>query len=466
MLGSVVAGPELSQYQGVELQQRLSPQMQQSLQILQAPTMELRQLIQQELEANPVLEDETEEISADAEFEEEFAELSQLDEEWRDYYQQMSPPRPSKDEDEKRQFLFETLVRPTTLQEHLLEQLAMSDAPRLILERGSFLIGNIDDSGFLQTSIEDLALTQAIPYPELEQARELLIAMEPPGVGAIDLRECLLIQLERMNLGESLEYKVVDKHLEDLSKKRYPQIARALNVTTERINRAAEIIAGLDPRPGQQFSSRTSTVVVPDVHVVKDSDSFVVQMDDTYVPRLRISNLYKDLMTNSGAKNDVRSYIRDKVRNGKFLIRSIYQRQDTIRKIAEEIVERQQDYFRLGKSHLRPMTMSQVADAVGVHETTVSRAIAGKYMTTPRGVVEIKSFFTPGYKTDTGENISNSTVKTSIQKLIRDEDAHKPISDQKIVELLKSEGIDIARRTVAKYRDALGILPSSMRKTF
>jgi RNA polymerase sigma-54 factor len=461
------------QSQSLSQQQKLAPQMQQSLQILQAPTLELRKLIQQELTENPTLEDNTEEISIeeteleDDDFDEEFSRLSKMDDEWREYMAQTRANAPSReDQDEKRRFLFDSLVAPVTLQEHLMEQLGTSDATQERRTIAEMLIGNIEDSGLLTTPVDDLCLTTGIPLPKLEAALGLIQSFHPVGVGAQDLRECLLIQLARLDKARSLEYRIVDSHLDDLARKRYPQIARKLGVSLDHISRAAEFIATLDPRPGRIFAESVNTYITPDVVVELNDGDWVVHLNNEQIPHLRISNTYKDIMARSESGREARDYIREKIRSGKFLIKSIHQRQDTIRNISEEIVRRQVEFFDHGPSQLKPLNMAQVADAVGVHETTVSRAIAGKFMATVHGVFEMKYFFKPGYQTEGGESMSNTSVKGTVAEIIKGENPLKPLSDDKIVHLLKENGIVIARRTVAKYRDELNILPSHLRKSF
>jgi RNA polymerase sigma-54 factor len=280
------------------------------------------------------------------------------------------------------------------------------------------------------------------------------------------LRECLLIQLKRSGREHSLESRIVSSHFEDLARHRFPHIARRLGVEPGDITRAAEAIGSLNPRPAGAFAPAPQQFVVPEVKVERSGARFAVVMDDGQLPRLRISNLYKDLMSSPRGDQKVRDYIRDKIRSGKFLIRSIQQRQQTIQRIAEEIVTRQQEFFRNGPSALKPLIMSQVADVVGVHETTVSRAIAGKHMATPHGVFDMRYFFTSGLDTRDGEQLSNTSVKTTLAEMIRQENPAEPLSDDDLAKRLKERGIKIARRTVAKYREALGILPSHLRKKF
>ena len=463
----------LTQTQNLSQQQVLAPQLQQSLQILQAPMLELRNLVQQEIETNPTLEmDSTEPSIEDRQrerddFQEEFDRLAKLDEEWRDYMSQNSGySARSAEDDERRQFFFDSLVKEETLQQHLLEQIPGSELAEFEGPIAELLIGNLDDHGFLQASLEEISSSSGLDTPDLERVLEVIQSFHPVGVAARDLRECLLIQLRRIGKELSLEYRIVDRHLEDLGKHRIPEIARRLGTTPENIQRAANFIATLDPRPGQIFAPDPNNYVLPDVTVEKISGEWQVSLNGDQIPRLRISNTYKDLMSQEGNGNEVKDYIRDKIRSGKFLIKSIHQRQQTISNIAHEIVARQRDFLDQGPSALRPLTMVQIAEAVGVHETTVSRAISGKYMATPHGVFEIKYFFTPGYQTADGESMSNTSVKGTIADLVKGEDPRNPLSDKEIVEILVERGIPIARRTVAKYRTELNILPSNMRKRY
>ncbi len=448
--------------------------MQQSLLLLQTPTLELRQLVQQELNANPTLEDETHEVSLeeastpdeDEEFDRELAELSQLDEEWREYMAQARSSAPRRDDaDEKHQFMIDSIVDPVTLQEHLINQLNFSPTRGPLYKVCEMLIGYIDENGFLQANIEDLCLDLGIPIDQLEDALGIIQSFDPVGVGAEDLRDCLLIQLERLGKHHSLEYQIVDHHLEDLARRRYPQIARKLSVQPEDISRAAELISSLDPKPGSRFASDTNTYVVPDVTVENVGGEWTVTLNEEQIPRLRISKAYKELLAHDDGKT-ARTYIRDKIKAGKFLIKSIHQRQMTISGIAEQIVARQIDFFEKGPSKLRPMNMAQIADAIGVHETTVSRAVSGKYMATPHGVFEMKYFFTTGYQQEDGQSLSNTSVKQALARIVAEENKKKPHSDQALVETMEKRGIKIARRTVAKYREELGILPSHMRRTY
>ncbi len=451
----------------------LAPQLQQSLQILQAPILELRNLIQAELSVNPVIEEERAEPTLEDkqkerdEFQEEFEHLAKLDEEWRDYMSQSSAySSRSQDDEERRQFFFDSIVTHETLQQHLLEQLHTSELDPEQRKIAELIIGNIDDIGFLQISPEDMAGNTGLDPAAIQAVLEVIQTFHPVGVGTRDLRECLLVQLRRLGKADSMEYRIVDHHLEDLGKHRYPEIARRLNSTPEQVQKCADFISTLDPKPGQLFTPDMTNYVLPDVTVEKISGQWQVSLNGEQIPHLRISNTYKDLMAQDGNPADVRDYIREKIRSGKFLIKSIHQRQQTIANIANEILERQKEFFEKGPTALRPLTMVQVAEVVGVHETTVSRAISGKYMATPWGVFELKYFFTPGYQTADGETMSNTSVKNAIIDLVKTEDTRAPLSDKEIVDILTERGIPIARRTVAKYRAEAGILPSNMRKSY
>ena len=455
------------------MQQSLAPQLQQSLQILQVPLLELRNLIQAELSINPVIEEERTEPTLEDkqrehdEFKEEFEHLAKLDEEWRDYMAQSSAySARSQQDEERRQFFFDSIVTNETLQQHLLDQLQTSELKPQQRKIGELIIGNIDDIGFLTVSPEEMSQNTGLDVAAIEAVLEVIQMFHPVGVGTRDLRECLLIQLRRVGKVESMEYRIVANHLEDLGKHRFPEIARRLNSTPEQIQKCADFIATLDPKPGQIFAADETNYVLPDVTIESVSGEWQVSLNGEQIPHLRISNTYKDLMARDQNPADVRDYIREKIRSGKFLIKSIHQRQQTISNIAHEILGRQTEFFEKGPTALRPLTMVQVAEVVGVHETTVSRAISGKYIATPWGVFEMKYFFTPGYQTADGGTTSNTSVKNAIIELVKDENTRRPLSDKEIVDVLTERGIPIARRTVAKYRAEANILPSNMRKSY
>ncbi len=463
----------MHQSQNMSLQQVLAPQLQQSLAILQAPMLELRNIIQQEIQTNPVIEEDITEPSIEDkqreldDFKEEFEKLAKLDEEWRDYMaQSASYSGRTSDEEERRQFFFDSIVNEETLQQHLLDQLNTLDLNQEDRRNAELIIGNIDDVGFLQATPEDMSANTGIAVEDFQKVLVIVQNFHPVGVGALDLRDCLLIQLRRLGKETSLEYRIVEHYLPDLGKRRFPEIGRKLGITPEQVQKHANFIATLDPRPGQIFSPDPNNYVLPDVNVEKIEDEYTITLNGEQIPHLRISNTYKDLMSQEGNGAEVKDYIREKIRSGKFLIKSIHQRQQTIHNIATEIVKHQREFLDHGSAHLKPLTMVQIANIVGVHETTVSRAISGKYMATPHGVFDMKYFFTPGYQTAEGENMSNTSVKEGIADLVRIEDTRSPLSDKEIVKILSERGIPIARRTVAKYRNELNILPSNMRKQY
>jgi RNA polymerase sigma-54 factor len=455
----------MEQIQGLSLQQTLSPQMQQSLHILQAPLMELRQLVTAELEANPALEEEPRETVGDTEARE--VQKADLADQWNEYYAQRATSEPwTADAQARRQHFFDSQTKSPTLQQHLLDQVNGSDMTSRQRGIALVVVGNIDEQGYLRATAAEIASQAGCLEGEAEGVIEQVQGFDPAGVAARDLSECLLIQLRRSGRQYSLESRIVQHHLDELSRRKLPEIARQFHVSLSDVQEAAEAIARLEPRPGRPFSTEDEQSILPDVLVERDGDSYTVSLNDDEIPSLRIGDSYKDMLSQSASDREVRDYLREKIRGGRFFIRCVQQRQHTLLNIAREIVERQRDFFDLGPAHLRPMTMSKVAQAVGVHETTVSRAVSGKYMATPRGLFELKYFFTSGYTTNDGESVSNESVRQAIAEIVRGEDSRHPLSDQGVVDMLAERGLPIARRTVAKYREQLGILPSHLRKAF
>ena len=497
--------------QGMFLSQRmgqqmvLAPQLQQSLALLQAPTLELKALIEHELEQNPLLEEvqaveagqeekaerAKEEAAAAADpteppadvqfdpatekastapvddFQAEFDKLVQLDQEWRDHFSQTNlQVRHAPEDEEKRQFMFDSLVAETSLQEFLLEQVRESELDEQAKTVAEMLVGNIDEFGYLQAKVDELALSTGLPAEQIGAVLKEIQSFHPPGVGARDLRECLLLQLERAGQTKTPEYRVVSDYMDALGRRRYPEIARGLGVEVDEAQEIAERIGHLEPRPGRAFLPDAQQYVVPEVFVQKVGDEFVITTNNDQIPHLRISNTYKDIMARADSTAEDRQYIRDKIQAGKFLIKSLHQRQTTIYNIAREIVVRQREFFEKGRAFLKPLTMDQVAQVVGVHETTVSRAVSGKYMETPIGIFEMKFFFTSGFQTAGGATLSNTSVKDMIAEIIKGEDTSNPLSDDAIVKLVAAKGVTIARRTVAKYRSELNILPSNLRRVY
>ena len=471
----------LSLAQTQHLQMVLAPQLRQSLEMLQVPILELRAMIQEEIEQNPTIEEVPAENmqveiesgetgttdAAELEFEKEFEVLAKLDDDWREYFYQDLQTRPyQSDAGERRQFMLDSIPQRESLQEHLLGQLHLTELSEDDIRTGELVIGSINDDGYLTSSLEDLAAGTGHDIGHLQDVLSVVHDFHPTGVGASNLSECLLLQLERLGEGDSTAALIVREHLDKLGARKYQDIARVLKIDMEEVRKAAEMIGTLDPKPGRAYSDEVATYILPEV-VVQDVDGeYVVILNDDQLPHVRISRQYRELLASPDTKPEVKSYIRERIRSGAFLIKSIHQRQRTIDRIASEIVKTQTDFLDHGISELRPLTMSAVAAVVGVHETTVSRAVAGKYMQTPRGVYEMKYFFTPGITAADGKQVSNKTVKDMIADMVANEDPAKPLSDQEIMALLKEEGIKIARRTIAKYRLVLRIPPSHMRKGF
>lgn len=465
------------------LQMVLAPQLRQSLEMLQLPILELRTLVQQEIEKNPTLEELTpdtptieiepgkaesdSEERKELDFSEDFQVLAKLDDEWRSYFfQEEATRRYSPQDAEKRQYFLDSLPQQESLQEHLLKQLGFAGLSEADNQIGELIIGSINEDGYLTTTLESLSESAAIDSSHVADILGVIQDFNPTGVAARDLRECLLNQLVRLGKEDTVANAIVADHLEKLGHRRIQDIARALKMTTEEIQKAADLIATLDPKPGRAYSTDVANYVLPEVLVQKIEGKYVVILNDDRLPHLRISSLYRRLMEQADTSSDVKTYIMEGIRSGVFLIKSIQQRQQTIFKIATEIVAVQQEFLDHGLAHLKPLIMSQVAEVVGVHETTVSRAVSGKYMQTPIGVFEMKYFFTPGLKTENGADLSNKTVKDMIAQMVAAEDPASPLSDQHIQNTLNEKGIRIARRTVAKYRLMLHIPPSHMRKTY
>src|SRR3954469_21971657 len=506
-----MSGPGFSH----ELRQRqtqslvLAPQLRHSLKILQVAALDLRSVIQEELQSNPTLEelpmegvslDKPEDDhggenggaeSADANHvaeasapldqtlgepkrdemdfskDKEFEILGKLSEDWHDHMASVGGAQPYTSEDaERRQHFFDSLVSETSLQEHLMQQADMTDLSPQAAEAMKHSVGSLDDRGFLTQTPSDVALQTGLPLDAVQEALKILKTFEPAGIGARDLPDCLLSQLAAKGRGSSLAARMIRDHFDLLTRRRIPELARKLGADADDVQSAIEEIGKLDPAPGRRFAEDNNRVVVPDVTVDKDGDDWKITLNSDYIPRLRLSSTYRDLIAKGTLSKQERDYLRERMRSGKFLIDSIEQRQRTIERITREIIKAQEPFFENGVSHLKPLTMTQIADVVGVHETTVSRAIANKYIKTPHGVFEFKYFFTLSYQADSGASVSNTSVKEMIADLISVEDKAGPLSDQELVAKLLGKGITIARRTVAKYREELGILPSNLRRDY
>jgi RNA polymerase sigma-54 factor len=474
----------------------LAPQLRQSLKILQVAALDLRATIQEELQSNPTLEElpmegvsleksgedkppgddgdpaapaatasDGGEQREEMDFTKQFEILGKIDDDWRDY--SSGTPSYTTEDAERRQHLFDSLVSETSLQEHLMRQAELAEISAQALEAMRHLVGSLDDRGFLTQTPADVSLQTGLPLEAVQEALAVLRNFDPPGIGAQSLSECLIAQLAAKGRGESLPARMVRDHFELLTRRRIPELARKLAVPADDVQSAIEEIGKLDPAPGRRFAEDSNRVVIADVTVEKDGDVWKIHLNSDYIPRLRISSTYRDLIAKGTLSKEEREYLRERMRSGKFLIDSIEQRQRTIERITREILKAQEPFFENGVSHLQPLTMTRIADIVGVHETTVSRAIANKYLKTPHGIFEFKYFFTPGYAAGGGgAAVSNTSVKEMIADLVAAEDKGGPLSDQDIVARLLEKGITIARRTVAKYREELGILPSNLRRDY
>ncbi len=447
--------------------------MRKSLEILQAGTLELSQLVRLALETNPVLEDLTETVSLDEEGPnpeeaDSLDYMNQTDDDWRDrtILEGKSSPWTHEDE-ERRQRMYDSIVAPETLPQHLQHQLDLSMVDPEIREAAQAILGNLDDRGFHDLPVKTLGIRMGFKPQHLDAALNLVQSFDPAGIGASGIPESLLLQLERTTGKETIEYKIVRDHLEDLARKRHPQIARALGTNVERIAEAASRISHLTPNPGGEFDPTGNPYILPDVIIERDDDrNWYARLTGEHLPTLRINDFYKDMIGKNGTDAKARQFLRDQIRDGRSLIQAISLRQETILAIAHKLIEHQPLFLTKGPRHLRPLTMNDIADEISLHATTISRAVAGKYVLTPHGLMEMRAFFATGYQTSDGAEVSNAGVREAIQQLVTAEDLAKPLSDEILMQALDKQGIKVARRTVAKYREQLGILPSHLRKTF
>lgn len=458
-----MAGMDLTM--GVAQQLTLSPQMQQSLQLLQAPVAELRQLVASELASNPVLEEEApSQEGIDPTEARRNERISSLQEEWRDYMpQSKAAPSHSPEDEERRRFLFDSQTSHPTLRDIVIEQAAgFPPREQRIVE---VIAGNLDENGYLRVSPGELAASAGVSEADLDLVLKKVKEFEPAGVAATDLTGCLLLQLERRGEGHGIAARILSHHLSQLARHRYDEIARDIRTPLNEVVAAARLIASLEPKPGRPFSSVDEQGVIPDLIVIAEGEGFVVRLNEEDLPRLKISREYKDMLAARGENEELLLYLREKIRGARVFLRSMQQRQQTLLAIGNQIVARQTEFFRMGAGGLKPLIMAQIAETVGLHVTTVSRAVSGKYMETPRGIFEMRYFFTPGYQNVDGTSVSNEMVKGAIREMVDQETPRTPLSDQEIVDQLSERGLKVARRTIAKYRDQLGILPSHLRKT-
>ena len=439
--------------------QVLAPHLRQSLKILQASALELRTVIQEELQMNPTLEElPNETISLDAPGDMEAFEGNYTIED------ASSPvPMTSKQHD----YLMNSLTSDVSLQDHLLEQVGCLDLPEKLNQVIYFIVGSLNEKGFLEIPLEEIILQTRSNYETVNHALQIVQQLDPIGVGHRNIVDCLLAQLKHQHKENRLAAKILSQCYSLLLRNRIVDIAKKLSVSSDEVQEAIkEDIACLDPMPGHRFTARPSQGVIPDVRIYKNHlNEWCVVLNNQYIPRLKIGDDYKAMLSLSNNSED-KNYLKLKIRSGRFLIQSILQRQKTIEQISRALLRYQYLFFEQGPDFLKPLTLQILADSIGIHETTVSRATSNKYVDTPFGIYSFKYFFTKGLNSSSGECISSSIIKKQIQELVEREDKRKPLSDQKIVSLLNQKCVQIARRTVTKYREMLGIPATSLRRKY
>ncbi len=487
---------EIKQQLRLSQQLVMTPQLQQAIKLLQMSRMELVDMVREEMLENPVLEDQGEHQTEGSHVVAERAETNTIDQQGnaddRAVHQEAKESEKKTDEIDWERYLENhanqaplpsfrgggeeelpgieaTLTRSEDLTDHLTWQIRMSD---LVDEETTFavlVVGNLDEQGYLRNEgipeeeiVPRLAEEAGLDCEDAEEVLKIIQRFDPIGVASRNLRECLLVQAAHFGL-DPLVVQVLQDHLHNLEKRNYQAIAKALKVAVEEVYDVAQVIAELEPRPGRNFVSEDARYITPDVEVIKVGDDYFVRTNDDGMPRLKISNFYRAAMAGDPKAKE---YIQGKLRSAQWLIRSIDQRRKTIVRVTECIVEKQREFFDKGIDYLKPMILRDVAETVGMHESTISRVTSNKYVNTPQGLYELKFFFNSAIRRETSDDIASESVKQAIKKYISDENDHEPHSDQKLVELLAQQDIIIARRTVAKYREMLGILSSSKRKKY
>lgn len=455
-----------------ELRQKvtLSPQVYQGLSILAMPVAELQTLIETELLENPVLEVEEDEYEP-SEAEDERASEAEDErswDEWLDQYEELehmdgSGPRdPNVEEINSEEFVGGVV----SFSDYLLEQLAMLDISDDVELAARAIVGSLDEDGFFVSDCAEIARITGLTGAVAEEALLVVQQLDPPGVGARTVREALLLQAETIGVSSALLTSIIEEHLDDVAVNHFRKIARALGATEQHVRDTVEILKLLNPRPAGAFSPGPApSYVIPDVTLRRFGDEWLVIPNSEAVPTLRVSPRYRSMLRSGSTTDDeTRRYLKDKIRAAETFMRNVDRRKDTVSRIAQIVLEVQQEFFEDGRGDLRPLRLEDVATEIGVHLSTVSRGVTGKYMATPYGLFELKHFFSGGYRSSTGMDVAATTVKQRIRDLLASEDPLRPLSDQKLADALKGDGLDVARRTVAKYREELGIEPSWARK--
>ena len=456
----------------------LTPSLQQAIKLLPLTTLELAEVLEQEMMENPLLEETpaNEGQAADESAEEqpsaEAGRKDPLDEndvdKFFEEYLEDGERRRTRAALEVPEAppIENTLTELPDLYDHLFWQLRMSSSGERCMAIGEAIIQNLDEDGLLRGSLEDVAALGPYALEEVERTLAFVQTFDPAGVGARNLTECLRIQLQKLGLADSATDVIVRDHMKQLTAHQYGEIARLMEITPEEVAHHVEIIRRLDPKPGLRYATQRSQYITPDVLIVKEGDDYKVVLNDDGLPRLRISPTYRRMLDEKDADAaEARSYVKEKLRSALWLLKSVDQRQRTIYRVAESIVRHQRGFLDGGIAHLRPLVLRDVANDIGMHESTVSRVVANKYMHTPRGVYEMRFFFHSGITSTLGESVSSVTIKDRIRRLIEAEDGANPFSDSKIAEILRAEGLPLARRTVAKYREELRVPPSNLRRS-
>jgi RNA polymerase sigma-54 factor len=474
---------ELRQQLKLSQQLIMTPQLQLAIKLLQLSRLELLETIHQELQENPALEETLEDGAADQAEEApeiippdiglisgEISDHKTIEEtDWSSLINEYSSSgRVSSETEKKDAPNYESFIaQKESLQDHLSWQLLMTFPDPEVETLGSLIIGNLNADGYLEMSLDELVQASQSTLEKATEVLQMLQTFDPVGVCSRNLRECLLIQARHFNLDETPVVDIISNHLHHLERKNYKAISKALKISIEDIISAVDIIKGLEPRPGRLFSSESPQYITPDIYVYKVDDDFVVVLNDDGMPKLKVNSFYKDALQQKKKISDqTRDYVQEKMRSATWLIRSIHQRQKTIYKVMESILRYQREFFEKGILHLKPMVLRDIAEDIGMHESTISRVTTNKYAHTPQGIFELKFFFNSSINRMHGEAIASASVLNQIKQIIGGENAKNPYSDQQLSEMLEAANIKVARRTVAKYREMLKVLPSSRRRQF
>lgn len=473
---------QLTQNQKLKQIQHLimSQQMQQALQFLQLPIMELQSLIEMEMEHNPILEFSTDDPPQDYEYQEHeeqkldfdarnFEIMQQVDEEFRDHFAETGSyaPKQSRLDNEKQKSFVDSLVcKEKSLFEYLMQQAHETFDSQESLKIAEALIGHVNEYGFIETELQEIATLYNYDKAKLLDVLKVVQTFDPPGVGASNIQEALLIQLRQKGKEKDLSYQILHKHYADLLHNRLPAISKKTGYSLKDISQAMRDIAKLDLHPGMNWSQTTIPYIIPDVFIKPQGDDFIIYVNEDPLPPLRLNAKYLEMLEDPSLSEETKDFIKKKIASAKWMLRNLTQRNETLAQIAHFLVKKQKAYFSNPEGQLIPMIMAEIAEELHVHESTIARTVSNKYMDTPRGLIALRSLFTNSYVTHNGDDISSQTVRDEILALIEKEDKNKPLSDQAISELLQKKGIPCARRTVAKYRQELHIGSTRQRKQY